>query len=587
LKAQATCEALPEQSRRRNFKPPACSIESNQDSELSEEEILMKPKSSILVSAVFALANLANAQNPPSGAIQQVTLAQYNQAVQSGQATVINPSLLAQENQQQQAADAQNEAIINAFISQNPNLAGLAALVAAPNEPNVVPTTDGNYTIQVPDASGGFQTVETMGRSVRLAALAGSIQASLDPAQQLALYQSTYTQYIALYGQVCGNAACPELPSPSALIPPSALQNASLGSIKSALKGLTLQGKNIINHLPPAPPEGGPFGWCSTNIGASLMATNGSSKAMMPGEMVFGDQTNSSCSGTGAKDGILANINWPYKNLLTCVKEQGVRGTCHIFAATSAMEELIARDTGSYVNLSEQDFNEHEKLLWHEELFHSGGNPQTDLDDAKDHHYHFAYENQWDYNPSYGSADYENNCLHYPWTLEPGCSDTSPQAPEYTVAGQAGILTYLTPAVLSGPRSPYQSNGATSIWDSDPDLTVTNIIIQLALGNAVVMGFTTSADFDNPTDGYVMFNASQDMTTRAGGHVVHIVAYVDNNWLARNPATKSHANASGGGYFIIKNSWGTCSGDLGYYYMPVDYLQNRASDVHVVVTESH
>ena len=50
--------------------------------------------------------------------------------------------------------------------------------------------------------------------------------------------------------------------------------------------------------------------------------------------------------------------------MLTCIRNQGQRGTCHVFAAISAIEELIARDTGTYVNLSEQDFMENSKLVW-------------------------------------------------------------------------------------------------------------------------------------------------------------------------------------------------------------------------------
>jgi hypothetical protein len=37
----------------------------------------------------------------------------------------------------------------------------------------------------------------------------------------------------------------------------------------------------------------------------------------------------------------------------------------------------------------------------------------------------------------------------------------------------------------------------------------------------------------------------------------------------------------GGGYFIIKNSWG-CSGDGGYYYVPADYVSGLFNDLSVL-----
>ena len=35
----------------------------------------------------------------------------------------------------------------------------------------------------------------------------------------------------------------------------------------------------------------------------------------------------------------------------------------------------------------------------------------------------------------------------------------------------------------------------------------------------------------------------------------------------------------GGGYLVIKNSWSTCRGDAGYYYMPYAYFNQQTSDV--------
>jgi C1A family cysteine protease len=40
---------------------------------------------------------------------------------------------------------------------------------------------------------------------------------------------------------------------------------------------------------------------------------------------------------------------------------------------------------------------------------------------------------------------------------------------------------------------------------------------------------------------------------------------------------------SGGGYFIVKNSWSNCYGDGGYVYLPWDYVSAHASSLYNVV----
>lgn len=61
-----------------------------------------------------------------------------------------------------------------------------------------------------------------------------------------------------------------------------------------------------------------------------------------------------------------------------------------------------------------------------------------------------------------------------------------------------------------------------------------------------------------------------------------MVGFVGNSDLAGNPNTASVTPGSGGGYFVVKNSWGTSFGDAGHAYMPVDYLKANASEITVV-----
>jgi hypothetical protein len=476
--------------------------------------------------------------------------------------------------------------VVNNFITRHPNLPGFAQLaLAVPNNPQVFSTFDGNFRTTFVDDDGVTRVREFMGQTSTLFAMANAILTASSPTLQLAQYQSMYTNYGSLYNQFCTvaspPAACFNLPLPAALTNPATLVGAPLSSIVSAQQTLGDVALNVLKIVPIA--DLGAL-VCSDEVGATTKADN----------ILFGDQTNSggSCKGsTPSASGILTNFNWYNKNLLTCVREQGARGSCHIFGSTSAMEELIARDTGNYVNLSEQDFMENEKLIWGPAYFGDGGDAATDLGHAQTNKYKFAYEKQWDYNPSWSqprppASEYVNSCNNYPLT-EPGCSNTAPQAPAVFM----NATPFFTPAVLSGARSPYMSDGAISLWDpANKDLSLDKMILALAFSEAVIWEFKVTHNFKSPSDGYVVYSTADanDTANYLGGHVVHLVGFVSNTDLASNPKTASVTpDPKGIGYFIIKNSWGTCSGDAGYYYVPVAYLFAVTNDVLAVGSESH
>lgn len=89
--------------------------------------------------------------------------------------------------------------------------------------------------------------------------------------------------------------------------------------------------------------------------------------------------------------------------------------------------------------------------------------------------------------------------------------------------------------------------------------TVSDVKHSIYEGYGCVIGFMVRKSFETITNNGIM-PLPKPWEAKLGGHGVFIVGYQDNPlW-------------SGGGYFIIKNSWGTWWGDKGFFYMPYSYL---------------
>jgi hypothetical protein len=469
------------------------------------------------------------------------------------------------------ALDRSRMDVVLRNTQNNPQLqAHLLSLLTDPvPSRTTVPSGDGNWAITVPftipcppNVAGcvpqtSQETVITSGMSMKLAGIFRSVNFMRDNEDQLMLYTKAYNHLPR--GFVLPGGVVPPTPSSLARAPLAVIQNA-LGLIGTAWQA-------IVPILPPPsiPPSTAD---CDTEMGTTPQHAN------------YGDRTGNKSACTPSAIGLFASLSdasFPARKYLTCVKQQGARLTCHTFAATSAMEMVVSQNFGIKANLAEQDLMEHYRLLWSPGFMHETGDAFEELSGAISHNYFFAYEDQWDYNPSYGrSFDstaglYVNSCINFP-SSEPGCSESAPQAPGFCF--DFPILFFVLPVCFIHDagvvESPYQPTSLTRFWNpSDTELSKEYMILNIAFNNAVVLGFNTTPKFDNANSsgGYVVFDAI-DTSQNNGGHYVHVVGVATNSELPQGAPA-----AVGGGYFIVKNSWNNCFGDAGYLYLDWDYVK--------------
>ena len=103
-----------------------------------------------------------------------------------------------------------------------------------------------------------------------------------------------------------------------------------------------------------------------------------------------------------------------------------------------------------------------------------------------------------------------------------------------------------------------------------PDVGLSLARALLAVKVPLVMALDVTPSFDNAASNGVATYLGANESSR-GSHAVSVMGFVDNANLPANiPA------GSGGGYLIVKNSWGKCWKDGGYIYLPYNWIKQYA-----------
>ncbi|MFZ9595291.1 MAG: C1 family peptidase [Bdellovibrionia bacterium] len=274
-------------------------------------------------------------------------------------------------------------------------------------------------------------------------------------------------------------------------------------------------------------------------------------------------------------DGLLSNFNWPAKPFSSCVKFQGIRGSCTAFSMTSALEQLVQMKFNADVNLSEQELYFRGKGFWDplgSRLDNFAGSiflERLKPSDAPK----VVFESQWDYNfsPSRRSArDFSGSCSA---KYQGFCSNSAGQGKLYCTHDenrpiQCGYLNQLQ----SNSKGVKLVSGRSFLSLSKKDESLNQAMSLLQQGIPVIVEATLTSSFTSAYHGYVNEPTAQDRTV--GGHSMLMVGYVSQADLQR--VLPSRVVNGNGGYFIIKNSWGTALGESGYFYVSYNYLKKYA-----------
>ncbi|CAM3493814.1 hypothetical protein FLLO111716_14070 [Flavobacterium longum] len=318
--------------------------------------------------------------------------------------------------------------------------------------------------------------------------------------------------------------------------------------------------------------------------------------------------------------GFVANVNWPLKPHLTSVKNQGRRGTCTAFGTVAAVESAISVRYGRKVNLSEQDLYKKQKLDWNPNIFDDyygdGYFPPMSALFQMVSGYVFPFESSWEYNPSLSRVEndatrrYTHSCDNY----SGDCSNTNHQADRdcyvMDITDTKKVVREVCDwfegipilGVLAGwvchtvtdwvtevidqvevcvfdtnvrGTSRFKLTNFSLIWDPIWQSDITLAKWCLSRRRPIIFCFSVAPSFrtgnHSATDGkgFVVFDEKEKLPADAGGHCVELVGYVDNDQI---PASLNIAKGAGGGYFIVKNSWGKCFGDVGYAYLPYAWV---------------
>ena len=299
-------------------------------------------------------------------------------------------------------------------------------------------------------------------------------------------------------------------------------------------------------------------------------------------------------SGACAPTGLAKQFWFPLRSFVSPIKSQGERGTCWAFAAVAAVESRERVQNNNAANVSEQFLVNKVKREWFENDFVDGGSAASALNAAVDRNQALMPEAGWTYNPASGrpdnafaggvagtAASYSGACNGYNgW-----CSESAHQSQRSCTTLLGMEFCGFNTKVFNGPG--VAASRVRQIWANGETFNLNQYRALLASGVSLIASFPVfEGIMAAPASGIVSDyrkqmrnNLGNLVDGNYGGHLVQIVGFISNEamtWPGAAPFT-----VGGGGYFIMRNSWG-CAGDGGYYYVPADYVSSLFSSLEAL-----
>lgn len=417
---------------------------------------------------------------------------------------------------------------------------------------------------EFPASADKGHKIVLMGNDWRVRTIAASLKKSLDAANLMSIFKTVRTT-IATGGNGSAVAALPELSSSDSV----EVARSKTASIARILKELQLFGFRSLSRARVEPSKGTrPF-----EVLCYQRETGSGNGSDSSGH---GITTEFRAARLFKEAGVISNLEWPLKDSLSCVKDQGRRGTSTAFATVAAVESAVERADGSQLNLSEQAVHFYGKAFLDKTTAGQDELVSQLLLDASLAGYKLPVEKDWSYNPSplrkpdfTGSCDggYQEFCSATPSQGKIVCADGPDQR-------QCGLLSQ-----IESNDEGVQVKAYDSIWDFGAvDESARLAIHYLQNKIPLILDIIVTDGFLVAPKGYVKMPQSEDR--KLGGQSLELVGYASVQALK----SKIPGFTDGGseGYFIGKNSWGPGVGDGGYYYIPLEYLKKYAVSVLAV-----
>ena len=290
---------------------------------------------------------------------------------------------------------------------------------------------------------------------------------------------------------------------------------------------------------------------------------------------------------------IYETYSWQLKGFTTPIRYQASRNTCVAFAVVAAVEGRVFHKYGVGTDYSEQELYAVAKRSWFPSAhdYHEGTTDTGVIDKAMTTLYAIDAERNWPYNPSYYRIDHEDeeyfekSCVGYD---NPYCSDRNHQTKRVCADHDGEMLCRwrLPAGVTTEGHHGVALTNRVSLWNGfEPENSLASIRAHLVQGHPVVLDLHLDQAFydasSSPLDelrGVVSSAPYGDEV--GGGHAVEVTGYLANSQIS-NPAYLKPGE--GGGYLIVKNSWGCAVGDGGYMYLAYQWVIDQAKDATAIV----